>query len=231
MKLADQIKECRTPQEALLLLASEIDALRAEIVVPLQPADPWEQPLQWDIAVEPVEGEFKRAVDIELLGQQRADDIVEVESLLAAETDPDEQRALKAKLWLLRNPGRVKPEVAEGQRATVEGDDLVVPPATPERMEARRNWARNLKLWEFISLDTDDSVQMFAKGGPIWLYEGNRDAVMAMPFVARQWLVDDIAKDSPAAAIEISRDILKQTQSVSMADATAAIDRMSGSDA
>lgn len=46
MKLTDQIKQCRTPQEALLLLAEAIDSLAADT----QQVDPWEErTIDWSI--------------------------------------------------------------------------------------------------------------------------------------------------------------------------------------
>jgi hypothetical protein len=45
MTTTDQIKQCRTPQEALLVLAAAIDALEAAAALA---GDPWEAELDWN---------------------------------------------------------------------------------------------------------------------------------------------------------------------------------------
>ncbi len=179
MNLVDQIKQtCRTPQEAILLLAEAIDGVRELVAaLPSSHPDPWEQPLEW--------------------GDVAADVCVDY-SVEAAD-----------------------------QRARVEGNEVIVPPASEERMEGRRRFAHAVQLWEFLApMDEETTLDAFAKGGPLWLYHSNRDAAMQLPYEARQWLCADIAKDSPEEAAEISRDILKASESVDMGSAIESFQRM-----
>jgi hypothetical protein len=64
----------------------------------------------------------------------------------------------------------------------------------------------------------------YAKGGPMWLYLGDRDAIMAMPPEYRHRMVQDIEQDSPAQAQEVARDLLMDRG----AEGTTAVDRIYG---
>lgn len=219
MTLTERIQQTKTPREAILLLAEAIDELAAKAATP---ADPWEQPLKWEReAVADIEDELDRETKLALLKDE-----------LRLETDPDEAKALRASIWLLENPGEIQGvERYDGVRTQIEGGDVVLPPASPERQAAREVFAETIKLWEFLPTLTDDeAVDAFMKGGARWLYYGNRDAVMAMPIDARQFLVNDIMVDSPAEAHEVGRDILKAQDGVSQKNAVDAIKRMGGLD-
>jgi hypothetical protein len=105
--------------------------------------------------------------------------------------------------------------VAEHERrtqitATEDDTDVVIPAPSDEKKERRRQFERqNLKLSEFLG-DSEDWSEAYAKGGPMWLYLGNRELVMSMPDGVRTALVQDVIEDSPQDAHEMGRDILKQ---------------------
>lgn len=81
--------------------------------------------------------------------------------------------------------------------------------AVIERQAERIEWASDVRLAEYVTeMDLGDLYTTFAKGGPMWLYLGNRDAVMALPLPARQWLVEEVERDSATEAAELARDIL-----------------------
>lgn len=104
------------------------------------------------------------------------------------------------------------PEIIE------KGDEteVVIPPPTPTKMKLRRILERQqLKIGEYLNDDTEDWTEVYAKGGPTWLYIFDRDLVMSLPMSTRQALVADLEEDDPKAAAEMARDILKQS-----ADAT-----------
>jgi hypothetical protein len=249
MTLTDQIKTCRTPQEALLLLADAIDALREDInTAPPQPVDPWAQPLEWsrfprvgDHPESAFLSPFSKAHD----KTKHREQIEAVQTLLNGTTDPDEHQALQAKLRLLRDQagekvyendaaggGTIEP-VPEGERPSIASDGsngtVELTAASPERQAARAEWAVSRQLWDFIPLNEKQACDAYMKGGPMWLYLGNRDAIMAMPFAYREELVTELAKDSVVDAQEVGRDILKSTESADRDIAVHAINALSAS--
>ncbi|MGZ6854887.1 MAG: hypothetical protein ACXVGC_12635 [Mycobacteriaceae bacterium] len=128
--------------------------------------------------------------------------------------DPDERRALEARLRLLKDDGKaIDVEAPAGVLATEQqiGDQVVVtlPTPSPERQAARAEFAHTNELWNFSVLSAEEFTDAFIAGGPLWLYHTARDEVMAMPYEWRQWLVADINLDSPRTAQEVGRDILK----------------------
>jgi hypothetical protein len=182
------------------------------------------------VDVPPVEGSFKRAFEEEMAGAEHDAAIADTREAILLSRDPDDRRALEAKLRMLQEDGGVTEAVDQGRRVEeaeftpgnlrptqaiqIPGhNEVELPVPTPEQVEARMRWAQRRKLHEFIPLSYTQAVEAFAKGGPMWLYLGNRDAVMAMPFEYRQELVRMVAEDSVPQSQEVGRDILKQTQS------------------
>ena len=228
MALTDDIKRCRTPQEAILMLAKAIDDMR---YVARRIENPWEQPLNWfapATELPPMMG--LRAVVENTTGalhgiSPNADAIAAVQTQLANETDPDERRALEARLRLLKEDGGTIAGVPDGKRVveaeftpgslrptqaiSVGANTVDLPVPTLQQQLDRADWAEQRKLWDFIPLDEDETVKAFARGGPMWLYLGNRDAVMAMPVEWRRELVEMVAEDSIAQSQEVGADILK----------------------
>ena len=222
-RLTDQIKTCHTPQEALLLLAEAIDELRAQPA----PADPWQQPLEWAAAPSPTSPPF---LPEDVPVAERAAEIAALEAQLADEQDPQERKALKAKLWLLKNPGTEAGRRGEqGRRVSTDGTikDLPVPDAG--RMLVRRQWAQKYRLWEFFSPQRDEAevTEAYAKGGPLWLYHSNRELCLELPIAARQMMVSDIDQDSVQEAREIGRDLLKVKEGQKLQNAVEAIKQIS----
>lgn len=93
-----------------------------------------------------------------------------------------------------------------------EGDpsEVVVPAVSAEKMERRRLFARQALSLEAHLGSGEDWTEAYAKGGPMWLYTGNRDLVMSYPESIRRALIEDVIEDSPQDAHEMGRDILKQ---------------------
>ncbi len=163
MTTLEKVKQARSVQVALLLLAEAIDTLVAQ---QRDREAEWDEALTWDAT--PVR-------------------------------DPHDFTPL--------------PDV----RARVEGGEVVLPPASPERQAERERWARSVNLASFEPLMLpDDFYDAFAKGGPRWLYyqEGGRKLIMQMPEWTRRALVQDVAQDSTAEAQEIGADILKHDESM-----------------
>jgi hypothetical protein len=95
------------------------------------------------------------------------------------------------------------------------GESTVTVPAVSEEVqELRRKFAEstlNLQAaLEAEGLDpTEDWVEAYAKGGPLWLYHGNRDFVVQLPYAVRHALVLEASADDPEEAIKMGRDLLK----------------------
>lgn len=102
-----------------------------------------------------------------------------------------------------------------GAHTEITGDaehtEVVVPATSAEKMEQRRHFEEHtLKLAEYFpDEDGTDWNEAYAKGGPRWLYYGNRELVMSYPDQVRAAMVEDVLEDSPQEAEEIGRDLLK----------------------
>jgi hypothetical protein len=87
--------------------------------------------------------------------------------------------------------------------------DVNIAPVSPKKQEARRRFAADVLQLEAELGAGVDWAETYAKGGPVWLYEGNRELVMQYPQHIRSELVRDLMEDDPQAADEMGRDILK----------------------
>jgi hypothetical protein len=214
VSLVDDIKNCPTPRDAIFLIAAAVDELRAK-VEDLPNPDPWGS--NWDAVPE----EFTVAqADVDEFRKSEAErkeaihaEIRQVEDKLNSAPDEEEHKALSAKLTLLRDQLRdeqyIDPTV-EPKASVVErvGNEIVVnlPPADDEKKAKRRKFAEAIQLEESIEgIGPDD----YAKGGPLWLYYGNRDFVKTLPSTAHQVMIADVFDDDPEEARIMSADLLK----------------------
>jgi hypothetical protein len=226
MTTADRVRSARNPQEAMLALAEALDQLLASPKPEAAP-DPWGS---WS-----VNDNGSVTVPYEHYAQQsyaanRAD-LVEhaiqaTRDQLASETDPETRAALEALLRLLTDDGAAVEQPSQGARVQSidAGNEIVVdiPPPDAKRAAQRRKFVEAAGLYDFVTqpvLTKEEFNAAYVKGGPMWLYLGDRDAVMAMPEQMRYLLVADIEQDSPVQAQEVARDILKDAAAGS-ADAT-----------
>lgn len=92
----------------------------------------------------------------------------------------------------------------------VDTTEVVIPPASPEKQAARRQFAeQSLQLEDNLGTG-EDWLNAYAKGGPIWLYEGNRELFMTYGDHVRRAMVQDVIEDDPKYAGEMGRDVLKE---------------------
>jgi hypothetical protein len=213
MTCVQEVKAARNPSEALLVLARYVDKLEARLNE--QPADDgWGS---WDVS-----GGFAVVASADVTLRSAMDDNFTRAGLkekLAATHDPEDRRALEAQLRLAEETGASAADVVpEGQReqVTVSDSEILVelPAATPEVAHARRQWAETHDAHTFFKAFEKDKpgfVDAYVKGGPLWIYHSDRDAVMQMPFEWRRDLIADIGHHSPATAHEVGRDLLKAT--------------------
>jgi hypothetical protein len=202
LSYADRIRSAPGLPDAMLILAEGIDAILATLDMDAKAPDPWSD-AHWGPFTHPGPPPDDEP---ELIVRDEAA-ISATREALAAATDPDDIRALTARLELLQDDGQpldIAPQA--GKRAVVTEDLVELPAVTPERKQARYEWALRRDLAGFLGID--EAPEAYAKGGPEWLY-ANRDAVMQMPIDWRCDLITDLELDSPAAAQEMARDILK----------------------
>lgn len=89
--------------------------------------------------------------------------------------------------------------------------EVVIPPPSTEKMAKRMLFEQQaLHLSEYLHDDDQDWTEVYAKGGPMWLYIGNPELVKSLPDGTRRALVSDLEEDSPQQAREMARDILKE---------------------
>lgn len=224
MSTADAVRQARSPQEAMLLLAETLDRIESKLnkgTPAAAPADPWGWAAPGSVH------------EVQSLPPAVADEqIAEVEALMRETTDPEDLLALQAKLRLLKDDGAPMGETFDTTlRIEQDGDTATIhlPEADQARVQARYVWAQEHNLHEFLtSMDTPDLYLAFAKGGPLWLYHtpDGRNALLQMPVGWRQELIADIERDSPKLAHEVGRDLLKSEDSLAPGDAIDHIERL-----
>lgn len=108
----------------------------------------------------------------------------------------------------------------------VEGDEdettVTIPPASEEKRAKRRELAGAMALEEHATFaGIEDIEEIYAKGGPVWLYTCDRDFVMSLPDYMRREMVADVLEDDPVTAHDMARDVLKDTDNAGIAKALA----------
>lgn len=84
----------------------------------------------------------------------------------------------------------------------------IKPVTDPGRLAERRALAHAMELDTNLA-GVEDAIDVYVKGGPLWLYTGNRDFVMSLPMAMRQQMVLDVEQDDVKTAHEMGRDLLK----------------------
>lgn len=92
-----------------------------------------------------------------------------------------------------------------------EGETTIhLKPVDEAKRERRRQFAINvLQLADNLPELGPGGPEVYAIGGPLWLYHGNRDLFMSYPDATRKMMCDDILEDDPTTADEVARDVLK----------------------
>lgn len=202
MSYADRVHRAATPQLAMRALADGVDELLT--ILKAQPAqtDPWGE---WTAP------EAAPADTGSVENDLRELEIAQVQEALRKETDPETIQALNAKLNLLKDTGAVPDNILPGEVIGADEHGVVhVPVVSAERQATRRAWAIQHELGpQFLGMDLAEAADAFAKGGPVWLYYGNRPALMTMPPDWKRAMVHDLEEDSPIMAQSMGRDILK----------------------
>lgn len=96
----------------------------------------------------------------------------------------------------------------------LDGSDVVtvvLAPISEKKQKRRRTFAKEvLRLADEIrDMEPNEVADVYGKGGPLWLYHGNRDLFMSFSPEVRQAMCLDIEEDDPVTAGEVARDVLK----------------------
>jgi hypothetical protein len=120
----------------------------------------------------------------------------------------DERAAVEAARQRLAadQGGVIEDVIPEGQRATSDGEHVDLPPVSDEQREARRRLAFQIGLENDFGVE---GIDTYVKGGPLWLYYGNRDYVLGLSKDVQTAMVEDVMQTSPAEAVEMGRDLFK----------------------
>lgn len=89
-----------------------------------------------------------------------------------------------------------------------------------EKLARRRLFAEAVLQLQEQGLEQygiDDPFDTYAKGGPLWLYHGNRELFMQYSPEVRAAMVMDVEEDDKREAHEMSRDVLKDEEGLSKA--------------
>lgn len=220
MSTAERVLAAENPKAALLVLAETIDALEARLDEP--PADPWSKWDDHDTHVK-AQQDFAQLAEVER-------DLTILKGALATENNAEERKILEAKVRLKEDELKGRPDYVDADKkrtkiTTGDGEAIVdLPPPTEEQAKQRAGFAtRFLKLQEEFG---PEYVEAYVKGGPLWLYYGNRDFVNGLSASTKRAMVNDVQEHSPAEAHEMARDILKDLSSGDGAEVT--IERMLG---
>ncbi len=213
------VQRARNQQEALLRIAEALDRIEAHFDSrPELASDDW---AKWQpLGDTPPHGPFPLAVgpvlDADYSTGSNEALIAALQVELNEATDPEARLALEARLRLLNDKGASIPAVKRGVEVRSLASDTTIlvdiPPASFEKRAERLAFACDHYLHRFLSTKTlteDEFAGAYSKGGPMWLYLGDREAIMAMPISYRHTMIADIEEDSPIQAQEVARDILK----------------------
>lgn len=235
MKLTEQIRQCKTVPEALMLLASRIEKLEER---PAPSAG-----LSWDVVADDGIDWNDRPVDKlhaaeaeafdrrqEVTAQQRK--IAALRQRLAESADPDEIRALEAMIRLaeeehVRLPSpAVAPSV--GDEVIGEGWASLAKPATPEQFNERRAWAAEVHLEEYMRTadalkmardaggqDVEELYDWFGRVGPRGLFVADHTACLQLSLDQRRWLVEKMLEEDDVLGKDMGADLLKSEESIS----------------
>lgn len=133
--------------------------------------------------------------------------------------EDDDPRIEQARKALAQDANRVTPNIglttSSVQIDTTDGSrEVVLPPATEEQKERRRELGRTMQLHTDVwpvgqHVPRLAVLDAFVSGGPIWLYEYDREFMLTLPRRIKQLLVEDAAEHDLDTAKLMGADILK----------------------
>lgn len=212
--ISEQIQKSGSPHEALLIIANALDRIEFMLKNPAGWGGGWDDPqthaevhehLAYNLTV-PGQGE-----DLQVNYYQE-----QLERALEAGED---ERVIEALRRLANETGAAITHGPEDDSKVIVADGadglIVELPATdPKRQNQRRVFGRDvLKLEDHFP--GIDAVGAFMLGGPLWLYstKEGRDFIIGLPDDYKRALVNDVAQDSAADALDMGKDILKDVKS------------------
>lgn len=131
-----------------------------------------------------------------------------LDTLLYLNQHAAEQQAAADAAWGWDAP----PQTARALLSITEHENEVTvdiaPVTDPIRLEQRRALAHAMDLDTNLP-NVENAIDVYEKGGPLWLYTGNREFVMSLPYEMRRMMVQDVEQDNVTTAHEMGRDLLK----------------------
>lgn len=120
-------------------------------------------------------------------------------------TDPDPAPADPWGEWSNDGPD-VPEEYTEGETVVTFDDDgnaeVELPEVSAEKKKLRQEFAAGI-------FQSEELIDAYVEGGPMWLYIYDRDFVMGLPEESRRIMVADWEAINPKEALQMGRDILK----------------------
>lgn len=141
---------------------------------------------------------------VDHLEQQLADQVTLEEEVGDLGLSPDTDAAI-------REAARGVP-IEKPKARIVQGDIVEYPPPTPAQERLRTAVLDRIGLEGLPpehDLKPDDARRAFLKGGPLWLYDFDRNFVVGLSPQVRRAFVEDVYAVDPEAAYDLGRDILK----------------------
>lgn len=212
MTTEEQVRQAKSPQEALVVLAKALDRIETNLASSAEDALAWGEWEDVDQRIaETVDDNDITRIALHALEDSGAD----LEDL-----DPSERSAVEAARARLAKdkPGQFIEgafKAGELAKATVGDEEIAIdlPPVSAERKAARRKFASDyMKLHETYKDLGEQAIEAYVKGGPMWLYLADRAYVIQMPYEWKRLLIEDVNEDSPGDALDMSRDILKDVK-------------------
>lgn len=205
-----QVRQAKSAQEALLVLAQALDRIEEKGLsdVDRQPHSTWGE---WD---------NPSASPSSASATQSSKSTIEVTDDDLDDLDPHERaQVLAARRRLVADERRHIEQKDRGDDATVtvsQGHISVELPVADEKRKAkRRTFAKQVLNLPDHFPNVEDAIETYAKGGPLWLYltKEGRDFILGIRPEYRKVMVQDIQVDSSGRAQEFARDVLKDRAS------------------
>lgn len=211
MNVEAMVLSAKTPRLAIQQLARAIDRVESRLAA-LEKNDPWDD---WDDPEAHVEADkgIKDQRWLKLIAEAPDDEARALLTSMAEESEATQAR--------MREVAGEDPDTglfAESQTGE-EAVEVLIPAPDEAKWVYRRDFAlHQLKLNDYFASEHSDNApegfntwaEVYAKGGPYWLYVSDRECVMSFPMELRAAMVQDVLEDNPRVAAEMGRDILKQ---------------------
>ena len=103
-------------------------------------------------------------------------------------------------------------EITDADVVITNADDdsieVVIKAPTAEQREMREFLLPQIGLEHIPLLSQDEAEHAYIEGGPLWLYNYDREFLLSLPYPVRQAMVLDVDDVNTAAAADFGRDVM-----------------------